>query len=118
MKSSESNASASPRPSGVESTGLPATVTIACTWPSPGSRISSAITDAGSSPANSGTSRTRLRQRSWRPGPAMRRPTVSTAGSVNIEPPGESKWPESRLRQWIAHWHRVPKPWVETPIRP
>ena len=58
-----------PAPSGVDSTGLPAMVTIARIWPSPGVSISSRITAAGSSPANSGMSRTRLRHTSWWPGP-------------------------------------------------
>ena len=65
MKSSDSSARASPAPSGVDSTGLPATVTIARIWPSPAVSISSRITAAGSSPANSGISRTRLRHTSW-----------------------------------------------------
>ena len=46
-------------PSGVEETGLPAIVSIARTCPLPGVRISSASVDTGSSPPNSGSSRTR-----------------------------------------------------------
>ena len=49
-------------PSGVESTGLPATVSSARTCPSPGVTISSRSTATGSSPANSGSPRTRLRR--------------------------------------------------------
>jgi hypothetical protein len=49
-----------PLPSGVESTGLPATVSSARIWPSPGVSISSRSTDTGSSPPNSGSPRTRL----------------------------------------------------------
>ena len=64
MKSRPANASPSRLPSGVESTGLPAIVSIAWICPSPGVSISSRITAAGSSPPYSGMPRTRLRHRS------------------------------------------------------
>ena len=118
MKSSPSSARASDAPSGVDSTGLPASVSSARTWPSPGVSISSRSTLTGSSPANSGRPRTRLRHTSQWPRPTMPRPTMSTAGSVNSTPPSRSKLPVSRLRQVIAHWQTEPKPWVDRPIRP
>ena len=64
MKSSESNASPSRLPSGVDSTGLPAIVSTARIWPSPGVSISSRNVETGSSPAYSGMPRTRLFQMS------------------------------------------------------
>ena len=118
MKSRESSASASRRPSGVERTGLPAIVTIARIRPSPGVSISSRRAETGSSPANSGRSRTRLRHTSWWPGETMRRPTVSMAGSGNITPPSRSRLPVRTLSRVTAHWQIEPKPWVETPSRP
>ena len=52
MKSSRASASARRAPFGVESTGLPATVTSARIWPSPGVSISSSSVTTGSSPLN------------------------------------------------------------------
>src|ERR1700750_1603002 len=54
MKSRESIASPSRRPSGVESAGLPATVTNARICPSPGVSISSRIVAPGRSPPDAG----------------------------------------------------------------
>ena len=54
MRSRPSTAFSSRPLFGVESSGLPATVNSARTWPSPGVSISSASTDAGSSPKSSG----------------------------------------------------------------
>ena len=51
-------------PFGAESTGLPASVTMARIWPWPGVSISSASTAEGRSPSVSGRPRTRLCQRS------------------------------------------------------
>ena len=48
---------------GVDTTGFPATVISARTWPSPGVSISSARPATGSSPNDSGSPRTRLCQR-------------------------------------------------------
>ena len=76
---------------GVDSTGLPAMVTIARIWPSPGVSISSRITAAGSSPPNSGMSRTRLRHTSWWPGPTIRR-----ADRVDRPAPGTARRPRGR----------------------
>ena len=43
---------------------------------------------------------------------------MSTAGVVNMVPPGWSRLPVIAMRHWIAHWHSTPNSWVETPIRP
>ena len=63
MNSSPANALSSWVPLGVESTGLPLDTTIAFSCPSPGVRMSSASVTTGSSPPDSGSARTRLRQR-------------------------------------------------------
>ena len=55
MKSSSSTAASSAAESGVETSGLPAIVTRARTWPSPGVVISSARPATGSSPNDSGS---------------------------------------------------------------
>src|SRR3954465_3386156 len=72
MNSPPPSASGSRSPPGVDSTGLPATVTRARTCPSPGVTISSTSVVAGSSPRTSGSPRTRLGQRPGRdPGRAV-----------------------------------------------
>ena len=97
---------------------MPATVSTARIWPSPGVSISSRKALTGSSPPNSGSSRTRLRQTSKWPRPTIALPTMSIAGSVNSTPPSRSKLPVRMFRHWIAHWQIEPKPWVDRPIRP
>ena len=83
------------RPFGVDKTGLPAYVTSAFTCPGPSVRISSANAVTGSSPANSGSPRTRLCQRAKPPRGANDSGAVSgsNAGTGNIAPPGRSKLP-------------------------
>ncbi len=86
--------------------------------PGPGVAMSSASVATGSSPPNPGSERTRERLRENPPGPRTPRPTRSTAGVVNIVPPGRSRLPVRRLRAWTAHWQSTPNDWVDTPIRP
>ena len=57
MKSSASTAVSSAAASGVETSGLPAIVTSARTWPSPGVAISSVRQATGSSPNDLGRAR-------------------------------------------------------------
>ena len=96
MKSSFSKAAAMRLPFGAESTGLPASVTMARIWPSPGVSISSASAAEGRSPSVSGRPRTRLFQRPAPSRPPMRatRP-MSNAGVVNIGPPSRPSRPET-----------------------
>ncbi|MNF98179.1 hypothetical protein D3C84_810330 [compost metagenome] len=116
MNSSPSRACSSCRPLGVDSTGLPATVTSARIWPSPSVSISSARADTGNSPEYSGRPDTRLCQRLKCPPEVVA--TRSTAGSVHSAPPTRSRLPVTRLITWINQWHSVPNAWVDTPIRP
>ena len=117
MKSSVPNASSSLRPFGVDSTGLPATVTIARIWPSPGVTISSAIVDDRQLAAELGQPAD----------PALPHAEVATAehrsGAFdrrrgNIVPPGRSRLPVMMLSTWIAHWQIAPNCCVDTPTRP
>ena len=96
---------------------MPARVSRARTCPSPGVVISSASADTGSSPPKPGSPRTRLRLRESPPGPRMPRPTMSTAGVVNIVPPGRSRLPVTMLSTWVAHWASTPNCCVDAPIR-
>ena len=122
MNSSCSKASSNCSLFGVESTGLPATVTIARIWPSPSVRISSAITAAGYSPSASGNLRTRECPRPIRkPLPRPFSPRVvglPAAGSGNITPPGESRFPVTALTTSTSHDAVVPKLTVQVPMRP
>ena len=97
MKSSVSTAASSAAASGVETQGLPATVTSARTWPSPGVVISSARPTTGSSPNTSGRPPTRLAQRPIRTprptGPEPEELRWPTAASGNIAPPSRSRLP-------------------------
>ncbi|SST10286.1 Uncharacterised protein [Acinetobacter baumannii] len=116
MNSRPSRACSSRLPLGVDSTGLPATVTSARTCPSPSPRISSANAATGSSPPYSGSPETRLRQRPKWPPEVLA--TRSRAGEVHSAPPTRSRLPVTRLISCTSHWQSVPKAWVETPIRP
>ncbi len=97
MKSSVSTASTSAVESGVETSGLPAIVISARTWPSPGVEISSARQTTGSSPKTSGRPLTRLAQRpTVNPLPTGPRPAAfrcPAAASGNIAPPSRSRLP-------------------------
>ncbi|MNE60564.1 hypothetical protein D3C80_1557160 [compost metagenome] len=116
MNSKPSSACSNCRPLGVDNTGLPATVISARICPAPGVSISSARADTGSSPPYSGNADTRLCQRLKCPPDVAA--TRSTAGSVHSTPPTRSRLPVARLINCTSHWHRVPKAWVETPMRP
>ena len=65
---------------------MPATVSSARIWPSPGVSISSRSAETGSSPAISGRPRTRERQASWWPRPISPVPTASIAGRGEHRP--------------------------------
>ncbi len=113
-------AASSRPPSGVDSTGLPAMVTRARTWSSPGVSISSASEATGISPRTSGRSRTRLFQRPVvkpRPPPSVPR-RREWAASGNMAPPGRSRFPVTRLRASTAQAASVPKATVWVPMRP
>ena len=118
MASSPASASSSRCPAGVEDTGFPAMVSSARTCPSPGVVISSASAETGSSPPNPGNPRTRVRLVPKPPGESTPRPMRSTAGVVNIVPPGRSRLPVRMLIACTAHWHTTPWACVDTPIRP
>ena len=119
MNSSSRSAASSAAECGVESTGLPPTVTIARIWPSPGVVISSARPATGNSLRTSGYPRTRLWRRPMRkPRPRPLPRPLSCGVSGNIAPPGESRFPVTRLRASTAHAASVPKPTVCVPIRP
>ena len=104
-------------PSGVDRTGLPATVMRARTWSSPGVSISSASEATGISPRISGKSRTRLVQRPVaNPRPPPSRPRRREwAARGNMAPPGRSRLPVTRLRASTAHAASVPKDTVWVP---
>ena len=112
MKSRPSKARASRGPPGEDSTGLPATVISARTWPAPGVSISSARQVIGNSPKTSGAPLTRL---AWRP-TLTPRPTpglpmvlwAKAAALGNIAPPGSSRWPVKAFSTSISHEHSVP----------
>ncbi|CAB4698808.1 unannotated protein [freshwater metagenome] len=122
MNSSVSSAASRRFELGVDNTGLPATVIIARTWPSPGSVISSASAATGYSPMISG----RLRTRVWprpvlKPGPVPDWPRVlapPATGIANIAPPGLSKLPVRMLMTSMSHDAVVPNSVVVVPIRP
>ena len=105
---------------GVESAGFPATVSSPRIRFSPAASISSASAAAGSSPPNSGRSRTVERQRAYgilpsrrrrsRPGPA--------AARGNIAPPSRSRLPVSTLTASTSQLASVPNSCVQVPIRP
>ncbi|MNT47147.1 hypothetical protein D3C72_1838400 [compost metagenome] len=116
MNSRPPRARSSCRPLGVDSTGLPATVTSARTCPSPSTSISSARAATGNSPPYSGSPETRLCQTLKCPPDVLA--TRSTAGSVHRAPPTRSRLPVTRLINCTSQWHKVPKAWVETPMRP
>src|SRR5205809_763848 len=118
MKSSLSKAAARRFPLGTESTGLPASVTIARIWPRPGVSISSASTVAGRSPSVSGKPRTRLCQRSWPSRPPIRatRP-MSKAGVVNIGPPSRPSRPVTMFSRSVAKVATVAYTPTHTPTR-
>ena len=122
MKSSDSAARSSRPLFGVETNGLPATVTRARTWSSPGVSISSASADAGSSPKYSGSPRTRLCQRPNRmpfpppPGPEEFR--WPAAARVNMAPPSRSRLPVSTFSTSTSQLACVPNSCVQVPIRP
>ena len=122
MKSRPSRARSSRAPSGVDSTGLPALVISARTWPSPGVSISSASTPTGSSPNTSGAPRTRECQRPVRkplprpPGPCVLDAPAAARG--NIAPPTRSRLPVSALSTSTSHEASVPNSCVQVPMRP
>ena len=122
MNSSASRARSSPRASGVETTGLPATVIRARTRPSPGVRISSARAATGNSLKCSARPRTRVWRRPNRaPRPRPAAPEVlapPAAGVVNIAPPGRSRLPVSTLMTSTSQEASVPNSWVHVPMRP
>ena len=122
MKSSDSSARSRRSDCGVETTGLPATVTSARTCPSPGVSISSARHTTGSSPNASGRPRTRLFQRpSFTPLPTPGLPEVfrcAPAARVNIAPPSRSRLPVSTLTTSTSQLASVPNSCVQVPIRP
>jgi hypothetical protein len=70
--SSLASASSRRAPPGVESTGLPAKISMPRTWPSPGVVISSARPATGNSPLISGSPLTRCVWRPWSPKPSSR----------------------------------------------
>ena len=84
------------RPFGVDETGLPAIVSIARTWPSPGVSISSAIEAAGSSPLKTLRPETRALKVPNPPG-LVPGPVIGTAGAVSIAPPTASRLPVTRF---------------------
>ncbi len=92
------------------------------TWPAPGVWISSASTEAGSSPKTSSSPRTREAKRPVRtPRPRPGSPLVfgePAAGSGNIAPPGRSRLPVRTLSTSTSHEAVVPKAVVVVPIRP
>ena len=121
MNSSPSTARSSRPLFGVDTTGLPAIVISARTWPSPGVSISSARQATGSSPNASSSPRTRLCQRpsrTPRPWPGvpveLRWPA---AASVNIAPPSRSRLPVSTLSTSTSQLACVPNSWVVVPMR-
>ena len=122
MKSSEPSAAWSRSLLGVETTGLPAIVISARTWPSPGVSISSARQATGSSPNTSARPRTRLANRPIRaPRPRPGVPAAlewPAAPSGNIAPPARSRLPVSRLSTSTSQLATVPNSWVQVPIRP
>jgi hypothetical protein len=122
MKSSSSRAPASWSLLGVDRTGLPASVTSARIWPSPGVRISSASTDTGYSPITSGWPLTLLWPRPTvkpRPEPGLPRVVAPPATGVgNIDPPGRSRLPLSTLTTSINHDAVEPNSVVVVPMRP
>ena len=118
MKSSEASAASSRAPFGVLSTGLPAMVMSARTWPGPGVSISSARQATGSSPNTSGAPRTRLVKRPKRAPRPLPVPRLPCAGSGNIAPPGRSRLPVSALRTSTSQLAVVPNAWVVVPMRP
>ena len=100
MNSSVASAASSRSLFGVDSTGLPATVISARTWPSPGVSISSASVATGSSPRDLG----QARAPGCASGPVVKpRPPGSPSGAAgarasgNIAPPGRSRLPVSTL---------------------
>ena len=122
MKSRSSSAAARRSLLGVETTGLPATVISARTWPSPGVSISSARQATGSSPKTSPSPRTRDAQRPKRaPRPRPGSPLEfcrPVEGSGNIAPPARSRLPVTTLSTSISHDAVVPKACVVVPMRP
>ena len=120
--SSVASASSRRAPPGVESTGLPAKISMPRTWPSPGVVISSARPATGSSPFISGSPLTRCVWRPWSPKPSSRArfstaPT-SNAGLGNIAPPGTSRLPVTALSTLMSQCVSEPVRWWHTPTRP
>ena len=122
MKSSASSARSSRPPFGVETTGLPATVTSARTWPSPGVSISSArhddrqLAEGLGQPAHAARASARTaRPCRCRPCPtscAARRPRA-----VNIAPPARSRLPVSTFSTSTSQLASVPNSCVQVPMR-
>ena len=120
--SSVASASSRRAPPGVESTGLPAKISMPRTWPSPGVVISSARPATGSSPFISGSPLTRCVWRPWSPKPSSRArfstaPT-SNAGLGNIAPPGTSRLPVTALSTLMSQCVSEPVRCWQTPTRP
>ena len=119
IASSDANASFICSASGHDSTGLPATVNIILSCPSPGSRISTGRSAAGSSPWISGLPLTRLSQRPVRYGrPCFSGRTRSITERGNIAPPGSSRLPVRIAITSISQVVSVPNSTVVVPIRP
>ena len=123
MSSSESSARPSRCESGVESAGLPAIVSIALIWPSPGSldllrqagdrKLAERLGQAPNPALTSAPARNRGRARA---GPLEL--LWPAAASVNIAPPSRSRLPVSTLRTSTSQLASVPNSWVQVPIRP
>ena len=121
MKSSPSTARVRRSEFGVETSGLPAIVTSARIWPSPGVSISSASAATGSSPYDSGRPRTRLAQRpKRRPLPLPPAPDEffwPAAARVNMAPPSRSRLPVRTFRTSTSQLASVPNSCVQVPMR-
>ena len=119
MKSSPANAPSSRSPFGADSTGLPAIVMSARTWPSPGVSISSARVATGSSPLTSGRPRTRLCHRPVRIRPPARGRRARGRGEREHRAAGPVEVAGQHVeRRRPASWSSVPYSWVQVPMRP
>ena len=117
MNSKSASASLIRAESGADNAGLPATVTKALIWPSPGVRISSASTATGNSERASGRSDTRDRHRPVENPRPLPFPGRKCGGCENMAPPGESRLPVSTLTRSVAHDASVPNWVVCAPMR-
>ena len=102
-------------PAGVDD-GLPAMHTSPRIWPSPGVVISSASTDTGSSPPNSGSPRTRVDQAQVPAADQLLADHVDRRAGEH-RPPGRSRLPVRMLIACAAHCATLPYACVDAPIR-